>query len=95
MFAHAFNLRCILHFLRDFYCLCEYARICKNAFYIIQLYNICRKRMSIYNDEIARLKKEYGENAKGTISYQQMQPDWQRAFCIKMIDGNEGYYGRV
>lgn len=51
--------------------------------------------MSIYNDEIARLKKEYGENAKGTISYQQMQPDWQRAFCIKMIDGNEGYYGRV
>ena len=23
---------------------------------------------SIYNDELARLKKEYGENAKGTIS---------------------------
>lgn len=27
---------------------------------------------SIYNDELARLKKEYGENAKGTISYQQI-----------------------
>ncbi len=30
---------------------------------------------SIYNDELARLKKEYGENAKGTISYQQIQSD--------------------
>ena len=30
---------------------------------------------SIYNDEIARLKKEYGENAKGTISYNQIQSD--------------------
>jgi len=30
---------------------------------------------SIYNDEIARLKKEYGENAKETVSYQQIQSD--------------------
>lgn len=30
---------------------------------------------SIYNDELARLKKEYGENAKGTISYRQIQSD--------------------
>ena len=30
---------------------------------------------SIYNDELARLKKEYGENAKGTVSYQQIQSD--------------------
>ena len=27
---------------------------------------------SIYNDELARLKKEYGENAKGTVSYHQI-----------------------
>ena len=30
---------------------------------------------SIYNEELARLKKEYGENAKGTVSYQQIQSD--------------------
>lgn len=30
---------------------------------------------SIYNDEIKRLQKEYGENAKGTVSYQQIQSD--------------------
>ncbi len=30
---------------------------------------------SIYNDELAHLKKEYGENAKGTVSYQQIQSD--------------------
>lgn len=30
---------------------------------------------SIYNDELARLKKEYGKNAKGTVSYQQIQSD--------------------
>ena len=30
---------------------------------------------SIYNDELVRLKKEYGENAKGTVSYQQIQSD--------------------
>lgn len=30
---------------------------------------------SIYNDDIAQLKKEYGENAKGTISYNQIQSD--------------------
>lgn len=30
---------------------------------------------SIYNDELARLKKEYGENAGGTVSYQQIQSD--------------------
>ncbi len=34
-----------------------------------------REFTSIYNDELARLKKEYGENAKGTISYQQIQSD--------------------
>ena len=26
-------------------------------------------------NELARLKKEYGENAKGTVSYQQIQSD--------------------
>lgn len=31
--------------------------------------------ISRYNDELARLKKEYGENAKGTVSYQQIQSD--------------------
>ena len=30
---------------------------------------------SIYNDELARLKKEYGKNAKGTVSYHQIQSD--------------------
>ena len=30
---------------------------------------------SIYNDELARLKKEYGEYAKGTVSYQQICAD--------------------
>ena len=34
-----------------------------------------REFTSIYNDELARLKKEYGENAKGTVSYQQIQSD--------------------
>ena len=38
--------------------------ICKGAFFT-----------SIYNDELARLKKEYGESAKGTVSYQQIQSD--------------------
>lgn len=31
--------------------------------------------MTNYNDELARLKKVYGENAKGTVSYQQIQSD--------------------
>lgn len=30
---------------------------------------------SIYNDELVRLKKEYGENAKGAVSYQQIESD--------------------
>lgn len=30
---------------------------------------------SIYNDELARLKQEYGENARGTASYRQIQSD--------------------
>ncbi len=30
---------------------------------------------SIYNDELARLKEEYGENAKGNISYSKIQAD--------------------
>ena len=34
-----------------------------------------REFTSIYNDELARLKKEYGENAKGTVSNQQIQSD--------------------
>lgn len=34
-----------------------------------------REFTSIYNGEIARLKKEYGEYAKGTVSYQKIQSD--------------------
>ena len=34
-----------------------------------------RQFTSIYNDELARLKKEYGEQARGTISLQQIQSD--------------------
>lgn len=30
---------------------------------------------SIYNEELARLKKEYGENAKGSISYSKITED--------------------
>jgi len=30
---------------------------------------------SIYNDELARLKSVYGENAKGTVSFRQIQHD--------------------
>lgn len=38
---------------------------------------------SIYNDELARLKKEYGQNAKGNISYQQIQSDLSAKKNIK------------
>ena len=34
-----------------------------------------REFTSIYNDEIKRLKGVYGENAKGTVSFQQIQKD--------------------
>lgn len=34
-----------------------------------------REFTSIYNGELARLKKEYGEYAKGTVSYQKIQSD--------------------
>lgn len=34
-----------------------------------------REFTSIYNSEIVRLKKEYGEYAKGTVSYQKIQSD--------------------
>lgn len=34
-----------------------------------------REFTSIYNEELARLRKEYGENAKGTVSYQQIKSD--------------------
>lgn len=30
---------------------------------------------SIYNDELKRLKEEYGQNAKGNVPYQQIQSD--------------------
>ena len=34
-----------------------------------------REFTSIYNDELARLKKKYGENVKGSISYKQIKYD--------------------
>lgn len=34
-----------------------------------------RQFTSIYNDELAHLQKEYGENARGNVSYQQIQSD--------------------
>lgn len=34
-----------------------------------------RQFTSIYNDELTRLKKEYGEHARGTLSFQQIQSD--------------------
>lgn len=34
-----------------------------------------REFTSIYNDELARLKSVYGENAKGNVSFQQIQRD--------------------
>ncbi len=34
-----------------------------------------RQFTSIYNDELARLKNEYGEQARGTVSFQQIQSD--------------------
>ncbi len=40
---------------------------------------------SIYNDELVRLKKEYGENAKGTISYRQIKSDLSDTISIKSI----------
>lgn len=30
---------------------------------------------SIYNDELARLKEEYGEKAKGNVSYSKIKAD--------------------
>lgn len=46
-----------------------------------------RARMftSIYNDELARLKNEYGSNAKGTVSYQQIQSDLSANGTIKPV----------
>lgn len=47
-----------------------------------------RQFTSIYNDEIARLKKEYGENAKGTISYRQIQNDLSNSGKSTSATGN-------
>lgn len=42
---------------------------------------------SIYNDELARLKKEYGGNAKGTISYQKIQSDQEAGMKAEASGG--------
>ncbi|MCM1246617.1 MAG: hypothetical protein NC293_13320, partial [Roseburia sp.] len=45
---------------------------------------------SIYNDELARLKKEYGENAKGNVSYQQIQSDLAEGIKVVSSAGVSG-----
>lgn len=37
---------------------------------------------SIYNDELSRLSEEYGDKARGNISYQKIQSDLAGAGCI-------------
>ena len=45
--------------------------------------------MSIYNDELARLKEEYGEKAKGNVSYSKIKADISAEFS-KGMSNNEG-----
>lgn len=45
---------------------------------------------SIYNDELARLKGEYGEKAKGNISYSKVKTDIS-AESLKGMDINKGH----
>ena len=44
---------------------------------------------SIYNDELARLKEEYGEKAKGNVSYSKIKADIP-AERSKEKNNNEG-----
>lgn len=44
---------------------------------------------SIYNDELARLKEEYGEKAKGNVSYSKIKADIS-AERSKEKNNNEG-----
>ena len=44
---------------------------------------------SIYNDELARLKEEYGEKAKGNVSYSKIKADISAEFS-KGMSNNEG-----
>ena len=44
---------------------------------------------SIYNDELARLKEEYGEKAKGNVSYSKIKVDIS-AERSKEKNNNEG-----
>ena len=44
---------------------------------------------SIYNDELARLKEEYGEKAKGNVSYSKIKADIS-AEGSKEKNNNEG-----
>ena len=44
---------------------------------------------SIYNDELARLKEEYGEKAKGNVSYSKIKADIS-AEESKEKNNNEG-----
>ena len=40
---------------------------------------------SIYNDELARLKEEYGEKAKGNVSYSKIKRDQRKRIIMKAI----------
>ena len=48
-----------------------------------------RQFTSIYNDELARLKEEYGEKAKGNVSYSKIKVDIS-AERSKEKNNNEG-----
>ena len=48
-----------------------------------------REFTSIYNDELARLKEEYGEKAKGNVSYSKIKADIS-AEESKEKNNNEG-----
>ena len=53
----------------------------------IQVFSVCIT--SIYNDELARLKEEYGEKAKGNVSYSKIKADIS-AERSKEKNNNEG-----
>lgn len=69
----------------------------KNLYMLMEVYEtdaneeFARARVftSIYNDELARLKEEYGEKAKGNVSYSKIKVDIS-AERSKEKNNNEG-----
>ena len=60
-----------------------------DSFVILLMYRYKRVFTSIYNDELARLKEEYGEKAKGNVSYSKIKVDIS-AERSKEKNNNEG-----